>query len=78
MELKMHWKFWKRGDKKKDGNPDQSAVAQPGEDGKASPALQAAASAKEILGLQKLIGNQAVLQIMGRNANSAKVNRLGT
>jgi hypothetical protein len=55
----MQWKFWRRW--RKDRNREVAAQAQ---DGSAYSSLLSQSSPQEILGLQKLIGNQAVLRIV--------------
>jgi hypothetical protein len=58
----MQWKFWKRGNKRK---PDLPAVAEAGPQKLHSRSpLLTASSVTELLGLQRLIGNQAVLQMV--------------
>jgi hypothetical protein len=58
----MWWKFWKRGNKRK---PDTPAVAETGPQEQHSRfPLLTASSATELLGLQRLIGNQAVLRMV--------------
>ena len=69
----MQWKFWRRGDDKKGRKAHVLSTAQPREqDANALPPLLAPSTVKEILGLQQLIGNQAVLQILGRDKTAAE------
>jgi hypothetical protein len=57
----MQWKFWKRGSRRKPDLP--VAEVEPQEAPSRFPLLTAS-SATELLGLQRLIGNQAVLQMV--------------
>ena len=59
----MQWRFWRRSGRK---DVDETAPEEPrtNADGTTWPAN---ACAKEILGLQQLIGNQAVLRMLNRN-----------
>lgn len=52
----MQWKLWKR---KKDNSSTER-------DARVTPPYPLPVNSSEILGLQQLIGNQAVLQIMSR------------
>jgi hypothetical protein len=74
--MRMQWRFWRGGDHKKDRKEGTTAVAQPLEHGPgALPPLPQSSTVKEILGLQQLIGNQAVLQILvlrKRNENATR------
>ncbi len=68
----MQWKFWRRGrsDKSETGS---SAQPMP-QDWRTLPLLPAN-TVKEVLGLQQLIGNQAVLRLLAPNSGSAKASR---
>ncbi len=57
----MQSKFWRRWGKKNLGS--ETRAAQP-QDAPSFRSLLSQSSAKEILGLQQLIGNQAVLRIL--------------
>lgn len=57
----MQWKFWRRGNRRKPDLP--VTAAEPQEPPSRFPLLTAS-SATELLGLQRLIGNQAVLQMV--------------
>jgi len=70
----MQWKFWRRGDKE-NRKADTSSVAQSPEPDSIVPPLPAPGTVKELLGLQRLIGNQAVLQILAPNQRDAKAKR---
>jgi hypothetical protein len=63
----MQWRFWKRGKKK---NADESATEPLCADAGAF-TWPASAGAKEILGLQQLVGNQAVLRLLAKDVNGA-------
>ena len=65
----MQWRFWRRG-KKKDA--DDVALERVRADAPAS-AWPANAGAKEILGLQQLVGNQAVLRLLAKDSTHAKI-----
>jgi hypothetical protein len=65
---KLRWRFWTWAGKSKVTEPSKAP-----QDQKGAPEWPAAVNAKEILGLQQLIGNQAVLQMLGRGSNSAQV-----
>jgi hypothetical protein len=64
----MWWKFWKRKNKKAMNEPTFPATPSPqippGSEPEVAGWLLLASSAKEILGLQQLIGNQAVLRLL--------------
>jgi hypothetical protein len=64
----MEWRFWKWGKKRKHDSPAAVDVAR--QQASSPPALLTAGSASELLGLQRLIGNQAVLRMMTRNPQS--------
>jgi hypothetical protein len=68
----MQWKFWKRGRRKR-AEP-APAVATPSDD--AQGPLLPVSTVKEVLGLQQVIGNQAVLRILAGGNRSAEDNRL--
>ena len=70
----MQWNFWKRRDKE-NREADGSSVAQRPEPDSIVPPLPAPGTVKELLGLQRLIGNQAVLQILAPNQRDAKAKR---
>ena len=74
--MKMQWKFWRRGDKE-NRKADTSSVAQSPEPDSIVPPLPAPGTVKELFGLQRLIGNQAVLQILAPNQRDAKVRASG-
>ena len=67
----MHWRFWRRGKKK-----DADHAAREGSRADANAlAWPASAGAKEILGLQQLVGNQAVLRLLAKNSNDTHAKR---
>jgi hypothetical protein len=70
----MQWRFWKRGSKK--GKPVLPAAGDPTVEHSSSllPPL-ARGSATELLGLQKLIGNQAVLRMCTQSRREGKIGR---
>jgi hypothetical protein len=68
-KLTKRWKFWKRAGKREVTEP------LPPEPNPA-PEWPTSMSAKEILGLQQLIGNQAVLQMLGKVSNSTQVKQM--
>jgi hypothetical protein len=72
----MQWRFWRHGGKKKDA--DDSALDQSRTDANATLGWPASAGAKEILGLQQLVGNQAVLRMLAKSSNGAPVKRQGS
>lgn len=62
----MQWKFWRR--KAKKGAPEADGLPQttkPPADNQGVPVWPLALSVKDVLGLQRLVGNQAVLRILG-------------
>jgi hypothetical protein len=69
MERKMQWRFWRRGKKR---DVDDAALEQLRAEANAGPAWPASAGAKEILGLQQLVGNQAVLRLLAKDSTHAK------
>jgi hypothetical protein len=71
----MQWKFWKLGAKKKDA--DESALEALRAGGNAALGWPANAGPQEILGLQKLVGNQAVLRMLAKNPPGASVKKQG-
>lgn len=71
----MNWRFWRHGGKKSDA--DESALGQSRADANAMAGWPANAGTKEILGLQKLVGNQAVLRLLAKDSNATQVKRQG-
>jgi len=65
----MQWRFWRRWSNKKDA--EESASEQWRADANTMSAWPANAGAKEILGLQQLVGNQAVLRLLSKDPSSA-------
>jgi hypothetical protein len=59
----MHWKFWKRK-KDKPGSAEEISAVQGPETTDDTPQSPLTVSSRQILGLQQLIGNQAVLRMM--------------
>jgi len=59
----MQWKFWKRK-KNKPGSTEETGAGQDAESAGETPQIPLPVSSREILGLQQLIGNQAVLRMM--------------
>jgi hypothetical protein len=59
----MQWKFWKRK-KDKPGSAEEIDAAQGPETADDTPQSPLTVSSRQILGLQQLIGNQAVLRMM--------------
>jgi hypothetical protein len=76
VERRMQWRFWRRGGRKKDA--DESALEQSRAEANAALAWPASAGAKEILGLQQLVGNQAVLRMLARNSNGTNAKSQGS
>lgn len=70
----MEWRFWRRGNGKKSRKADAPAIA-PSPQNSNSLFPLPAPSVKEILGLQQLIGNQAVLQLLAANRTGPDPNR---
>jgi hypothetical protein len=68
VEGKMQWRFWRRGKKR---DPDDTALERV--EANAGPAWPASAGAKEILGLQQLVGNQAVLRLLAKDTTHARI-----
>jgi len=72
----MDWRFWKWGKKHtQDWPPIVDAVPQ---DASSLPPLLTASSATELLALQRVIGNQAVLQMVSQKRQSPVVRTAGT
>lgn len=65
--MNCHWKFWKRA-QKEDHAPAQEAVQEQGT------AWFGLMSSRELLGLQRVIGNQAVLELMKVQTRMSSVN----
>jgi hypothetical protein len=64
----MHWRFWERKNKNKKGGGEFPTASSPapktsGPEAEGTGWLPLAGSAQEILGLQQLIGNQAVVRL---------------
>jgi hypothetical protein len=71
-QKKMQWKFWQRWGK---GNHKDEARSQQ-KDSSALSSLLSQSSAQEILGLQRLVGNQAVLRILAPEKVDASASRV--
>ena len=71
----MQWRFWKRGGKKKD--TDESVPESLCADANAAPGWPASAGTKEILGLQQLVGNQAVSRMLAKSTKGAYTKKQG-
>lgn len=72
----MKWRICRRGGRKK--GEDESAPDQSGADAHVVRAWPASAGAKEILGLQQLVGNQAVLRLLAKDSSGAQVKAQGS
>ena len=72
----MNWRFWRRGGKKKDA--DEPALEQSRAEVNEAPGWPANAGAREILGLQQLVGNQAVLRLLAKDSNGTHAKSQGT
>lgn len=78
----MWWKFWKPRRKKTSNDTEQDTVrAAPDESaGPAAmgPLWAGAAGVREVLALQHLVGNQAVLEMLARRTMTAKTRDHGS
>jgi hypothetical protein len=73
----MRLRFWRRGNKKRGADSSLARNAQvQKEESTPIPAWLATAGAKEILALQHLIGNQALLSILAANRNAVNSRRV--
>jgi hypothetical protein len=70
VERKMQWRFWRRGKKR---DVDDAALEHSSAEATVALAWPASAGAKEILGLQQLVGNQAVLRLLSKDSTHAKI-----
>jgi hypothetical protein len=70
----MQWRFWRRAKK---NDTDESALEPPRTDAN-TVSWPASAGAKEILGLQQLVGNQAVLRLLAKNSNGTRAKSYGS
>lgn len=71
----MQWKFWQRwrkGSRKDDARGPESAALTEEKDSSPVSSLLSQSSAQEILGLQRLVGNQAVLQMVTPRKDGAE------
>lgn len=76
----MWWKFWKWG-KKKTGNdtaPELVTAEESGGPDPMAPKWPGAAGVREVLALQQLVGNQAVLAMLAQRSLAAKGRDHGT
>jgi hypothetical protein len=56
--MNLRWKFWQRADRKPPAEPAMPAATSP------TSGWMPLTSARELLGLQRVVGNQAVLELL--------------